>query len=427
MNFLRRFVLLLYGLALLALVTVILLFPDAVAGALASLGDISPTVRAVVTAVVDLVILVALFLVVRSPRYANHEGLIVKTPGALADVSIPSARDRILKTVQDVPNVVAADLKLKAPQGKADIDLAVEVAGANINVPNKQKEIDRALRQVTLKQLGLQLATRPRVHIQLVTEEELRARDEASRAATLPPPPPPVPVAETWSPAPPPPETRSVAPAAAAVPMAVPVAVEPPAPIVEEEPLPIEVSPTPVWEAPIVPPDEREAPTADDLVLEPVNDDIAEPDWLASEPGGGILVDEAQSTELDDESLRVPPVGFVIPPASEAEAFPEADIEAGVNESDLDVPPPPPEPEAAPDEPLTVPPLDFLAAPSDEPESDAAVDIDPAILEDIDSDQPDWLTVESSPDADAGLNDDDDDARSRRGPNNTSPPLPELD
>ena len=36
----------------------------------------------------------------------------------------------------------------------------------------QRRSIDRALRQVTLKQLGLQLANRPRVHIRLLSEIE---------------------------------------------------------------------------------------------------------------------------------------------------------------------------------------------------------------------------------------------------------------
>lgn len=424
MDFLRRLTLLLYGLALLALVVVLLLFPDTVADALRSLGDVPSTTRGAIAVVVGFVIVVAIFLMVRSPRVEHKDGLIVKTPGALADVSISSARERILKAVLDVPNVVSADMRLQAPQGKADIDLAVEVAGTNINVPEKQKEIDRALRQITLKQLGLQLAHRPRVHIQLVTDEEVRARDEAAQQSALPPAPV-APVSEPWTP-PPPPETRSVTPVAA-VPYTAPVVPPPPPepvgeslmpievvsnePPVDDEPLAIEVSPTPVWNEPILPPEETsEAPTeltvsdeesegalaevtgwgepvmpvAPEDEQPPLQDfdsliesDADQPDWLKALTQGPVVIDDTPESEGVET---------------------DSDSESGV------------------------PPVDFVIAPSSEPADEAPageVDVDSPTSRESEAD--DWLRVDSSESWEAGLSDEDAD-RAWRGLNQQSPP-----
>lgn len=317
MNFLRRFAILLYGLALLALVSVVLLFPETVADALRSLAGVNSTIRAAIAIVVGFIILIALFIMIRAPRFNNQDGLIVKTPGALADVGIASARERILKAVEAVPNVVSADMKLSGIQGKADIDLSVEVAGSNINVPNKQREIDRALKQVTLKQLGLQLASRPRVHIQLVSEEELRARDEAARRPLAAPVIPPAPAAEVWTPSP-----QVVAP-----PLVVPVA--PPVAPVSYEPVIASVAPPEfvqqdkTQEIPVVapvPPAEIPEPDWEPSVAE---DDL--PDFLTDD----VIVDEAP---VVDEPVALPPEEFVIPPAASVpddvvvdEAEPESD------------------------------------------------------------------------------------------------------
>lgn len=369
MNLLRRLLVLIYGLALLALVTVALLFPEVIANALLAFGDTSQTARAIVVAVIDLAIVIALFLVIRSPRREELDGLIVKTPGARADINIASARDLILKAVRDVPNVVSAEAKLTAPAGRADIDLAVEVVGSDVNVPNKQREIDRALRQVALKQLGLQLATQPRVHIQLVTEEELRAREAAFQPHPLPPEPPAASARETWTPAPavtPAPEAWTAAPVEAVAPAVTPVAetTAPPAePVVSNAPVP-----APVAEEPAAP-----------ALSAPVPSPAA---WDEREQAEDLFV-------VSDSEVTAPV-------ASESEA---ADDNGEALSLD------------------TVVPLAEEPSPANE--------IDASVLDDIDPDHEDWLNPDSSLDDTTGLYAADDE-RSRREAGE-QPPLPDLD
>ncbi len=407
MNFLRRFAILLYGLALLALVSIILLFPDTVADGLRSLGDVDSTTRGAVAVIVGLVIVIALFLLVRAPRFSNTEGLIVKTPGALADVGIASARERILKAVLAVPNVVSTDVKLQAIQGKADIDLSVEVAGTNINVPNKQREIDRALRQVTLKQLGLQLASRPRVHIQLMTEEELRARDEASRRPLAPP----VAAApDTWTPAPaatpPPAYVPPPAPVAAAIPMPAPAqpeswaepveSVQPPPAPMHQEPVSSDFVLTPAPEEENAEPDWLAGVTADDDLL--VEEDSAEPAWLAQEVDAGFLAEE-DSTEPD--FFNEEPIAAELEPVSESD-------------------------ESEEDEDLKMSPVDFVI-PSATPADDTLVlDMDESVVSATDTESEDWLSADSSDEAETGLYAEDRERRNH-ATGSQSPPLPDLD
>jgi hypothetical protein len=188
-SFLKRILLILLGLALISLVTVVFLVPQALVSAGVRLEEILPVARVIIVVIVDLIILALLYFVVRpsdTPKARNGSGtLVVRASGALADVNPESARERILRAVRDVPDVISAEAKLEPVRGRADIELDVVVAAASkVSVPNKQREIDRALRQVVTKQLGLDLAGRPRVHIQL--------QDETPRSSTFAASPPPV-------------------------------------------------------------------------------------------------------------------------------------------------------------------------------------------------------------------------------------------
>jgi hypothetical protein len=184
----RKIVIALVGVLLALLVTVLLLNPDSLLVFATSLSDSSIFVRLPLTILLDAVIMAVVVVVVRGAR-ASHSttGLMVKAQGAITDVSIESARDRILRAVRDVPDVLSAAATVRAMRGKADVELEVVVSHESDDLPEKQREIDRALRQVINKQLGLQMAGKPRVH--------LRMDDEQPELLTPPAPPPaPAPV-----------------------------------------------------------------------------------------------------------------------------------------------------------------------------------------------------------------------------------------
>lgn len=171
MNVVRKIIIALVGLSLALLLTVLLLNPESIRQLALSLGDTSALIRLPVAVLIDALILVIVMILVRADRSAHPaSGLIVKAQGAIADVSVESARDRILRAVRTVPDVLSAEAEIKAVRGKADVDLEVVVARESSSLPEKQKEIDRALRQVVNKQLGLQLAGKPRVHLRMSDE-----------------------------------------------------------------------------------------------------------------------------------------------------------------------------------------------------------------------------------------------------------------
>ena len=166
MRILERIFFALIGLLLMTLITVLLVVPDAVSEGLANLVNVPLLARLAVVLVLDLLVLAFLYLQLRTPA-PTSSGLIVKAPGALADISVDSARTFILNAVQKVPDVVSTEAKLEAVRGKAKIELDVTVRGREVNIPRKQQEINQALKQVINKQLGLDILNRPQVHIHL--------------------------------------------------------------------------------------------------------------------------------------------------------------------------------------------------------------------------------------------------------------------
>lgn len=171
MSFIRKLIIVLVGISLALLVTVLLLSPDTIYSLAFSIRETSVLIRLPVAILIDVLVLIILIVLVRSEGASTPSGgLKVKAQGAITDVSIESARDRILRAVRAVPDVISAQGEVKAVRGKADVDLDVLVSRESINLPEKQKEIDRALRQVINKQLGLQMSGKPRVHIRMDDE-----------------------------------------------------------------------------------------------------------------------------------------------------------------------------------------------------------------------------------------------------------------
>jgi hypothetical protein len=182
-NFLKRLYLILVTVFLAVIVVMALLAPFQVGDWLTNtLAQTSVILRIVLGVILGGGLLALTYLQVR-PVAQERNGLVMRVSGAITDVSIESARDRILKTIEAVPDVISAEATIKPVRGRADMELRVVVMGHGIRLPDKQKEINRALKQVINKQLGLQMAGRPRIHIELhgVTD-----RDAAPVTATPP-------------------------------------------------------------------------------------------------------------------------------------------------------------------------------------------------------------------------------------------------
>jgi hypothetical protein len=171
MSFLKRLYFLFLTLVLFALVVILLLSPGTANSWLANIAEQSVVVRAFVTLVIGVILFGLTYNQIRSDPRSKATGLMMRTSGAIAEVGVESVRERILKAVGAVPDVVDVNAQVKPVRGRADIELHVTVLGDDTELPAKQKEINRALNQVVNKQLGLQMAGHPRVKIELHREE----------------------------------------------------------------------------------------------------------------------------------------------------------------------------------------------------------------------------------------------------------------
>jgi len=158
----RRIVIGFIGFLLVAILTVVLLAPTALSDII---NGISPGVR--------LIALIALYGVAVFLAYqefwlgeSRHvKGLVVKSPGgALTALSVDSVHERIVDVVSEINDVQTVNAKVTEHRGKADIELNVIIGNDEINLPEKKREITKALDGVQ-KQLGLQLSERPVVEI----------------------------------------------------------------------------------------------------------------------------------------------------------------------------------------------------------------------------------------------------------------------
>ncbi len=190
MNLIRKIIVGLVGLSLALLLTMLLLNPQTIIQFAVSLDNTSGLIRLPAAILIDAIVLAIVVVLVRSGSESKTpaNGLIVKAQGAIADVSVDSVRDRVLRAVRAVPDVLSAQAEIKAVRGKADIDLEVVVLRESISLPDKQREIDRALRQVVNKQLGLQLAGKPRVHIHMSDDSSVMPEPPVPLPSLVPEP-----------------------------------------------------------------------------------------------------------------------------------------------------------------------------------------------------------------------------------------------
>lgn len=218
MRLLENAVVVIAGVLVLAIITVMLLAPDTVSRAFESISAINIAVRAIAMVVLNALVLVVIYLRIRR-RGVPVEGLVVQAQGALANVEVESARAIVLDAVNGVPGVISTEAAIKAVRGRADIQMDVNIANTAVNIPQKQKEINRVLRQVINKQLGLRMHSRPRVNIRLEAPESSQRESVPAAAPVVnaaPAQPAPVPAAAK------PPEAKPAPAAAEAQPEARP-------------------------------------------------------------------------------------------------------------------------------------------------------------------------------------------------------------
>lgn len=164
------------GLLLVAL-TVLLIKPIAITDAV---NSISGLVRFLLLIVIyALVGGIGYYRLQDIRRGQQISGLVVKTPsGVLAELSVESAREQILKAVRRLKSVISANAVVKARRGRAVIALNVVMTGDDLSLPEQQNEIHNVLDKVVRKQLGLRIAESPIVRIRLDGDDVAATPDD---------------------------------------------------------------------------------------------------------------------------------------------------------------------------------------------------------------------------------------------------------
>lgn len=165
LTFLRRVGLIIAAVLALAVITLLLLFPTQVGDALDAINGF---LRLVLIIALDAGLLYLIYMQIRALSGANHDGLIVKTGDSVTEINAESVQERIQKAISDVPNVAGVTVKVLPVRGRAKVALNVNAHDSVRDLPAMQKEIDKALHQTVRKQLGIALAGRPHIQIDIL-------------------------------------------------------------------------------------------------------------------------------------------------------------------------------------------------------------------------------------------------------------------
>jgi hypothetical protein len=186
LNLIARILAVLVALLLVAFATVLLITPSAVADTIEQLENVAPVARIAAVVILYLIALGLITLRFRSRPRTDGDMLYVRAAGAQAALTVGSVRDRILKAVGQVPGVASVEAALKSVGGRADVELNVVTTDDKVNIPEKQREIYRTIEQVIKKQLGVDLATRPRINIELGRSSAVSSMSYDSTPAVSP-------------------------------------------------------------------------------------------------------------------------------------------------------------------------------------------------------------------------------------------------
>lgn len=169
-NLLKKALYVLGLLALAVVITILLVSPQVVVDFATRLATAEPLWRAVQVVIAVLVDAILIALIYRMLFPGRIEGLTVRVRGARTAVSLDSVQRQINTAVAQITDVLAVQTDVVADQGNVRLALRVRTR-PDIIVPEKQKEINRVLRQVVEKQLGLRLAGAAVIHIALSADE----------------------------------------------------------------------------------------------------------------------------------------------------------------------------------------------------------------------------------------------------------------
>ncbi len=170
MVFLRKFTLVIAEILLLLLITLLLASPETLVGISERLFAVDLTLRVVVVIVIDILIFLAIISQLRGGTRYSGPQLIVQAGDSNTTVTTESVRQGIIKAMLDIDAIENVKCDVKGKRGEALITMEVISSRDDINIPNKQKEIDRAIKRVVVKQMGVKLSKPAVISIRLASD-----------------------------------------------------------------------------------------------------------------------------------------------------------------------------------------------------------------------------------------------------------------
>jgi hypothetical protein len=170
LKLLRR-ILTIIGIVLIMLVvTLFLAAPQIIVDLATRLYESSPALRAMqvlAALLIDALLITVIYRIIRPPL---DPGLVVHARGAKAKVSTDSVQRQINARIAQVSDILDVQAEVEVEGSAARVTLNIRTR-PDINVPEKQREVSRILRQLVEKQMGLKLAGLAVIHMTLATDE----------------------------------------------------------------------------------------------------------------------------------------------------------------------------------------------------------------------------------------------------------------
>ncbi len=164
MNLIERLILSLMAILFVAFTTVLLLAPDTVTEFVARVNDLNILLRLLIVVVLYATMMGMAYLGFRRGSASPVKGLQVRSSGTVTSLTIESAQDQVKSAIEGVESVLSSGVRIKSVRGRANVMLDVVVSEVD-KLPNKQREITRALDKVMKRQLGVRYASRPVVRL----------------------------------------------------------------------------------------------------------------------------------------------------------------------------------------------------------------------------------------------------------------------
>jgi hypothetical protein len=125
---------------------------------------------------VDALLAGLLVLELRGP--AKHSIHVRRVGGGEVIVTADSIAQRVQYHVDQLADVVGVRAQVKPRGGGVELELHLQT-GADVNVPEKAEQVLQVARQVVEEKMGLVLAGKPRVHIQVMAAPALAVKSPA--------------------------------------------------------------------------------------------------------------------------------------------------------------------------------------------------------------------------------------------------------